>query len=171
MRDQYGVADLLGACIDAVESRSKVDPNEVEYELIRCSVLARAFGLRITAVDPGVLPAVKVRAYKTGREAWEDDVLAEFLEACLRLRGQTISPFRDYLEAPESIIGLYQRFGRISELAGAGARASFDYMLHELTVAAAASLWGLPEDATVSVDLSSVLPSTITYDIDRDYDD
>ena len=170
MKDQYGVADLLGACLDAVVSRSK-DPGDVEYELIRCSVLARAFGLRITAVQPDELLPVRVRAHKTGREAWEDDVLADFLEACLRLRGQTISPFRDYLEAPESIIDLYQRFGRISALAGAGARASFDYMLHELTVAAAASLWGLPEDATVSVDLSSVLPSTITYDIDPDYDD
>lgn len=106
-----------------------------------------------------------------GQESWEDDILAGFLETCLRARGGTVSPFRDYLEAPESVIALYQRFGgRLNELAGPGTRAWFDYLLHELTVATAAALWHLPEDAAVTIDLSAVLPSTVVDDIDPDFD-
>jgi hypothetical protein len=137
------------------------DDKTGEYDLIRCALLARAFGLRITAVQPDELPAVRVRAYKTARESWEDDILAGFLAACLRARGGTISPFRDYLEGPESVIALYQRFGaRLNELSDRGGRASFGYLLNEITVATAAALWHLPEDATVTIDVPEPPPGS-----------
>lgn len=167
MSGQYGVADLLGACIDAHVWNPENKTGE--YDLIRCSVLAKAFGLRITEIRPHELPVVQCRA----RDATpEDDYLAGLLEACLRARGTTVSPFREYLEGPDNVIAFYQRFGaRLNELASHGAQASFDYALHEMTVAVAAGLWHLSEDATVSVDLSAVLPTRIVYDIDPDYDD
>lgn len=86
--------------VDLVEAIAAGDANRVE-------VVASALGLRVPprATDSDE-PALPVAA----KEGLDDFYLSGLLSACLRSRPSGISPFREYLESPEVIITLFQRF-------------------------------------------------------------
>jgi hypothetical protein len=125
--------------VDLVEAIAAGDAKRVE-------VVASAFGLRVpprgTGTDEPALPI----AAKTGPD---DFYLAGLLGACLRSRTSGISPFREYLEGPEVIIELFQRFGRrLGELEEAGERTVFRAALDQLTLTVATRLWHFDDGAT-----------------------
>jgi hypothetical protein len=139
----YAVSDLVEAWADA--------------DVHRVVMIARAFGLLTWAKASDadrewLLP----RAAEPGPD---DDYLVALLLACGRSRESSTSPFREFLEGPDVIIALYQRFGRrLDDVERAGDRDRFRATLDELTLTAAAQLWQLEEAATTEVSVRPQRP-------------
>jgi len=144
---EYGVMDLVDACVEA-HARRHDETEAGRRHQRRARALADAFGLR---APPRGLESSGGMALPTSAEHNVDEsALPGLLEACIQSQDTLVTPFQSYLEGPDPIIALYQRFGRrLNELEASGDSGQFRIVLDEMTVAVAALLWHLDEAATV----------------------
>ncbi len=160
MMETYGLLDLVAARVAAQEHADDADELRFYYRG-RARALSRAFGV------PGEqLPGPTDAARSAG-------AVQHLLEESVRARETGASPFWSFVEAPESVIALYQRFGRqLNDAATVRDLSAVRALIDDLMPAAASVLWDVPEGRTVTraevarhgFDPGQPVPQTLDFD-------
>ncbi|KAA1419196.1 hypothetical protein F0U44_12145 [Nocardioides humilatus] len=150
MLREVHLMELILSCQEAFRDQHSKDQGS-EGRLAWFVAVAQAFGLQVVADIPK--PRVEmVQLARPGPQV-DDDGLRFFLGECIAAYQSMVSPFSGMKEGTESMVALYQRVGpRLAAAEASKDFGAFEQALDELTMATAALLWHLPENATVEVD-------------------